>query len=143
MSPGGAVISLYLHESGALRVFLTESWTQDWRQSSRLTCAATQDAVLPMPCGNGGQQALSVLHISGCCVVGARTKTGSRCLTAQPFMGFSRKLLCRCPACPGSTQSEVLANWTAEMSEFMKCIDPNHMVSIGLEGYFGETDTDE
>ncbi|GAB4813993.1 hypothetical protein N2152v2_001039 [Parachlorella kessleri] len=42
-----------------------------------------------------------------------------------------------------STQSEVIASWAAEMSDFMKCVDPNHLVSVGLEGYFGETDSDE
>lgn len=48
-----------------------------------------------------------------------------------------------CPGCPGGTASEVLAGWVAEMAGFLKCLDPNHLVSVGTSGYFGETDSDE
>ncbi|PSC76925.1 mannan endo-1,4-beta-mannosidase 9 [Micractinium conductrix] len=48
----------------------------------------------------------------------------------------------RCPACPGSTPTEAVTAWAAEMSEFVRCIDSNHLVSIGTEGYFSENSTE-
>lgn len=53
------------------------------------------------------------------------------------------RLLCRCPACPGKTLSEVVAGWAEEMASFLKCVDPNHLISLGTEGFFGETDGNE
>ncbi len=42
--------------------------------------------------------------------------------------------VCRCPGCFNNTDQDVLLEWTAEMSAFLKCIDPNHLVSgEGLE----------
>lgn len=47
--------------------------------------------------------------------------------------------LCRCPACPGATRGAVLSAWADEMSAFLSCVDPNHMIHVGSEGYFTET----
>ncbi|EFN53900.1 hypothetical protein CHLNCDRAFT_136075 [Chlorella variabilis] len=45
----------------------------------------------------------------------------------------------RCPACPGATRGAVLSAWADEMSAFLSCVDPNHMIHVGSEGYFTET----
>ncbi len=44
----------------------------------------------------------------------------------------------RCSACPGPSKGDALQIWAAEMSTFLKTIDPNHMVTISSEGYYGE-----
>lgn len=36
---------------------------------------------------------------------------------------------CRCPGCFNNSDADALLEWTAEMSAFLKCIDPNHLVS--------------
>jgi mannan endo-1,4-beta-mannosidase len=33
--------------------------------------------------------------------------------------------------------TEMLQNWVEEMSAFVKQLDPNHMVTIGAEGFWG------
>ncbi|VDB87427.1 unnamed protein product [Peniophora sp. CBMAI 1063] len=49
------------------------------------------------------------------------------------------------PRCAGSTSvasgactTDTITNWAADMSAFIKSIDPNHMVSVGDEGFFNE-----
>lgn len=45
----------------------------------------------------------------------------------------------RCSACPGPSKGDALQIWATEMSSFMKAIDPNHLVTISSEGYYGES----
>lgn len=42
----------------------------------------------------------------------------------------------RCPNCENS----VITNWAANVSAYIKDIDPNHMVTLGDEGWFGSAD---
>ena len=37
--------------------------------------------------------------------------------------------VCRCPGCYNNSDQDALLEWAAEMSAFLKCIDPNHLVS--------------
>jgi endo-1,4-beta-mannosidase len=40
-------------------------------------------------------------------------------------------------ACPGPTHDEVMYRWIEEMTAFMKCVDPNHLVSgEGLSNHY-------
>ena len=43
----------------------------------------------------------------------------------------------RCSTDP-QAQNDVLYNWAKEMSEYVKSIDPDHMVSVGDEGFFNK-----
>lgn len=46
---------------------------------------------------------------------------------------------CRCPACPGPNRSAALTSWVHEMSAFMRCLDPNHLVSwAGRDAWFAQ-----
>lgn len=38
-------------------------------------------------------------------------------------------MACRCPGCFNNSDQDALLDWTAEMSAFLKCIDPHHLVS--------------
>lgn len=47
------------------------------------------------------------------------------------------------PRCPSDTSGDTLVAWADEMSRYIKSIDPNHMVSVGDEGFYlrlGEDD---
>ena len=41
------------------------------------------------------------------------------------------------PRCTGCGWA--LAGWVEEMSQYMRAIDPNHMVTIGEEGFYSST----
>ncbi|KAL4437356.1 hypothetical protein ABPG75_004495 [Micractinium tetrahymenae] len=43
----------------------------------------------------------------------------------------------RCPGCFNTSDEDGLFNWLAEVTSFLKCIDQNHLVSVGLEGHYG------
>ncbi len=42
-------------------------------------------------------------------------------------------LCCQVPECGTTFQA-----WVEEMSAFVKALDPNHLVTIGEEGFFGD-----
>lgn len=47
------------------------------------------------------------------------------------------------PRCPSDPSGDTLVAWAGEMSAFVKSLDPNHMVSVGDEGFYrrpGERD---
>lgn len=47
------------------------------------------------------------------------------------------------PRCPSDASGDTLVAWAAEMSRYIKSMDPNHMVSVGDEGFYlcpGEDD---
>ncbi|MDS0526347.1 cellulase family glycosylhydrolase [Clostridium sp. SHJSY1] len=49
------------------------------------------------------------------------------------------------PRCGADTSGVTLYNWVKEMSEYIKSIDPDHMVAVGDEGFFnrkGSSDYD-
>ncbi|KAL1819214.1 hypothetical protein ACET3Z_014083 [Daucus carota] len=41
------------------------------------------------------------------------------------------------PRCPSDSSGDKLQEWIEEMAVYVKSIDPNHLVEIGLEGFYG------
>jgi mannan endo-1,4-beta-mannosidase len=42
------------------------------------------------------------------------------------------------PRCQSDLSGKTLQRWVTEMAGYVKSLDPNHMVEIGLEGFYGE-----
>nr|XP_010911335.1 putative mannan endo-1,4-beta-mannosidase 9 [Elaeis guineensis] len=47
------------------------------------------------------------------------------------------------PRCQSDLSGRTLQNWIAEMADHVKSIDSNHMLEIGLEGFYGESDPEK
>ncbi|OEL23095.1 putative mannan endo-1,4-beta-mannosidase 9 [Dichanthelium oligosanthes] len=47
------------------------------------------------------------------------------------------------PRCQSDLSGKTLQAWIAEMAGYVKSVDPNHMVEIGLEGFYGESTPDQ
>uniref|UniRef100_A0A0E0K5M5 mannan endo-1,4-beta-mannosidase n=1 Tax=Oryza punctata TaxID=4537 RepID=A0A0E0K5M5_ORYPU len=43
------------------------------------------------------------------------------------------------PRCQSDLSGKTLQAWIMEMAGYVKSVDPNHMVEIGLEGFYGES----
>ncbi|EHA8588826.1 putative Mannan endo-1,4-beta-mannosidase 1 [Cocos nucifera] len=43
------------------------------------------------------------------------------------------------PRCDGDLSGKTVQNWIAEMAAYVKSIDSNHMLEVGLEGFYGES----
>ncbi|KAL6633485.1 hypothetical protein ACP70R_026156 [Stipagrostis hirtigluma subsp. patula] len=43
------------------------------------------------------------------------------------------------PRCQSDLSGKTLQAWITEMADYVKSLDPNHMVEIGLEGFYGES----
>jgi mannan endo-1,4-beta-mannosidase len=46
------------------------------------------------------------------------------------------------PRCRSDLSGKTLQDWIAEMAAHVKSVDPNHMLEIGLEGFYGESSPD-
>nr|CAB3448018.1 unnamed protein product [Digitaria exilis] len=46
------------------------------------------------------------------------------------------------PRCQSDLSGKTLQAWITEMAGYVKSLDPNHMVEIGLEGFYGESTPD-
>ncbi|CAN6239316.1 unnamed protein product [Urochloa humidicola] len=46
------------------------------------------------------------------------------------------------PRCQSDLSGRTLRAWIAEMAGYVKSVDPNHMLEIGLEGFYGESTPD-
>lgn len=44
------------------------------------------------------------------------------------------------PQCPSDKSGDTLVAWADEMSRFIKSLDPNHLVSVGDEGFYNSPD---
>ena len=47
------------------------------------------------------------------------------------------------PRCPGDTSGNTIVNWATEMSAHIKSIDPDHLVSIGDEGFYNDPNNND
>ena len=47
------------------------------------------------------------------------------------------------PRCPGDTSGDTIVNWATEMSAYIKSIDPDHLVSIGDEGFYNDPNNND
>ncbi|XP_062217840.1 putative mannan endo-1,4-beta-mannosidase 9 [Phragmites australis] len=47
------------------------------------------------------------------------------------------------PRCQSDLSGKTLQVWITEMACYVKSVDPNHMVEIGLEGFYGESMPDQ
>lgn len=43
------------------------------------------------------------------------------------------------PRCQSDLSGKTLQAWITEMAGYVKSVDPNHMLEIGLEGFYGES----
>lgn len=43
------------------------------------------------------------------------------------------------PRCSGDFSGSKLQHWIDRTAEFLKSVDPNHMVTVGTEGFFGSS----
>ena len=48
--------------------------------------------------------------------------------------------LCNEPRCKSDPSGDTLCAWVYEMAQYIKSLDPNHLVSIGDEGFFKRAD---
>eukprot|EP01025_Chloroclados_australasicus_P046175 TRINITY_DN5093_c0_g1_i2.p1 TRINITY_DN5093_c0_g1~~TRINITY_DN5093_c0_g1_i2.p1 ORF type:complete len:685 (+),score=37.55 TRINITY_DN5093_c0_g1_i2:150-2204(+) len=64
------------------------------------------------------------------------SKTGIRWRDDPTIMGWNLMNEPRCPGCiSGGSRSSVTNQWIDEMAGFIKSIDPNHLVTSGMEGF--------
>jgi mannan endo-1,4-beta-mannosidase len=61
------------------------------------------------------------------------TRTGRAYRDSPAILGWE---LANEPRCPISGGRELLLDWTADLSRFVKQHDPNHLVALGDEGFF-------
>lgn len=47
--------------------------------------------------------------------------------------------LCNEPRCEGDFSGSRLQAWTEQTAEFLKSLDPHHLVTLGSEGFFGSS----
>ncbi|KAL5700127.1 mannan endo-1,4-beta-mannosidase [Ranunculus cassubicifolius] len=47
------------------------------------------------------------------------------------------------PRCVSSSSAPVLQSWITEMAAFIKSLDKNHLVTVGLEGFYGHSSSTE
>ncbi|GMH32788.1 hypothetical protein BSKO_00622 [Bryopsis sp. KO-2023] len=64
------------------------------------------------------------------------SKTGVRYFDDPTILAWD---LATRPRDPGHPDSESLQAWIVEMAAYVKSLDPNHLVMVGLEGFFGES----
>ena len=43
------------------------------------------------------------------------------------------------PRCEGDYSGSILQDWLETSAEFMKSIDPKHLLTVGLEGFLGSS----
>ena len=43
------------------------------------------------------------------------------------------------PRCAGDFSGSKLQHWIDRTAEFLKSVDPNHLVTVGTEGFFGSS----
>ncbi|CDM70443.1 Endo-beta-mannanase [Clostridium bornimense] len=67
------------------------------------------------------------------------TYTGKQYMYDSTIMAFE---LANEPRCQSDPSGDTIYNWTKEISEFIKSIDKNHLVSIGDEGFFNRDSSD-
>lgn len=52
-------------------------------------------------------------------------------------MSESFSLHCRCPGCEGKAIADVVVSWVDEMTQFVKCLAPDQLVSVAQQGFYG------
>eukprot|EP01025_Chloroclados_australasicus_P058356 TRINITY_DN731_c0_g2_i1.p1 TRINITY_DN731_c0_g2~~TRINITY_DN731_c0_g2_i1.p1 ORF type:complete len:1157 (+),score=104.87 TRINITY_DN731_c0_g2_i1:205-3675(+) len=70
--------------------------------------------------------------------------TGVRYRDDPTIMAWNLMNEARCPGCNGQAHHKdipggLVAEWIDEMAAFVKSIDPNHLLTTGVEGFFGKS----
>ena len=47
--------------------------------------------------------------------------------------------LCNEPRCEGDFSGSILQGWVEQQAEFLKSLDPFHLLTIGAEGFLGSS----
>ena len=47
--------------------------------------------------------------------------------------------LCNEPRCEGDFSGSILQDWVEQQAEFLKSLDPFHLLTIGAEGFLGSS----
>ena len=106
--------------------------------SSRGSCCRTQGvACLPALC----LPPLHPVHASvvATCACSVYANCSACLITHLPTCPPACLPACRCPGCPGASKGAVVTAWAAEMASFLKCLDPNHLVSVAQPGWYVHT----
>ena len=81
-------------------------------------------------------------------VAWALDNTQTPCLLCWPRLTGGRRRddptimaweLCNEPRCEGDFSASILQDWVEQQAEFLKSLDPFHLLTIGTEGFLGSS----
>ena len=80
---------------------------------------------------------LAAMHLSDVRPVWQRSlRTEFACRDEPTIMAWE---LMNEPRCPGDFSASKLQHWIERTAEFLKSVDPTHLIAVGSEGFFGSS----